>query len=49
MKIFLDKTISINPVWVGSSNKGYMYSQSTLLGLIEQMIFEWENDKHLVG
>ena len=49
MKILFDKTSFDSSVWIGLSDKGYMYIQPTLFRLIKQMIFEWESDKHMVG
>jgi len=50
MKIFKEKAgvIADNSVWV-CINNGYLYISSSLFGLFFILLFEWNNDKHLVG
>jgi hypothetical protein len=36
------------PVWCAYAD-GYLYMHETLRGLLKQLVFEWRNDKHLVG
>ena len=50
MKIFKEKpgVISRNACWV-CLHKEYLYTSSTLLGLLRKVITEWNHDLHLVG
>ena len=29
--------------------EGYMYADTTILGLIKLLITDWKNDRHLIG
>jgi hypothetical protein len=50
MKIFKEEAniISIKPVWVCIHNN-YLYIASNLFSLFYKLLFEWNDDKHLVG
>jgi len=50
MKIFKEKAgiISPNSVWV-CINKEYLYVSSNFFSLLLMLLFEWNDDKHLVG
>ena len=50
MKIFKEKAgvISEEPTWICFHNC-YMYTHSTLFGLLITIITEWKQDKNMVG
>lgn len=48
MKIFKDSTIFGVPTWM-CFHSYYLYTGETLFQLIKQMLFEWNNDKHMIG
>lgn len=50
VRIFKEKAgvIGEKEVWVALS-PGYLYTADTLWQLVKILIFEWENDQHLVG
>jgi len=50
MKIFKEKAgiITNKSVWV-CINKEYLYIHSNLFGLFYVLLFEWNDDKHLIG
>ena len=49
-RIFREKAgvISSDPCWVCIST-GYLYTASTLSGLLWILLTEWKDDRHLVG
>ena len=51
LKIFKEPAgvISAGPIWICADFQGYLYTGDTLFKLLKQVIFEWRNDKHLVG
>ena len=50
MNIFKEKpmVISKEAIWVGI-HTCYLYTHSSLVGLLWIMLTEWKHDKHLVG
>jgi len=50
MKLFKEppNVISKDSVWVCFHGM-YMYTGSSLVKLLKQIVFEWKKDKHLVG
>lgn len=37
------------PCWLIHDSAGYLYIHTRLLGVLKQFLFEFRNDKHLVG
>lgn len=48
MKIFRDSSTFGKPTWICFYHE-YMYTGLTLTELFKQILFEWKQNKHIIG